>query len=360
MAKNGVLSNTHITYLEAGLNSDHLHDRETIAISDNSAGREWLSDLQLNLGQTREARASTLRQLFPLLLPARPYCADDLKFGLQILSRAKALEKLHIQLNGPSSFRWMCHDIDHPHAYFAHRDAIMPQPNVIAINPRNGHGHSAVLLSCPVARHASSRIEPLRFFGAVERGIARRVGADRNYVGLVAKNPLHDRWRVEWRREEPYTLTELADWLVYDDMRPDPTVETTLGVGRNCVVFDELRTVAYREVRDFKRDCNLDVFRVRLEHVAFGINQQFPIALGQSEVRAIAKSVANWTWRHFTEEKFSQKQALRGARRAAQMWAGHTSTESTKPWLAEDISRATWYRRRRAASPTTSAGEGEA
>jgi hypothetical protein len=41
----------------------------------------------------------------------------------------------------------MPHDIDHATAYFAHRDANLPQPNFIAVNPENGHGHSAVLLA---------------------------------------------------------------------------------------------------------------------------------------------------------------------------------------------------------------------
>ena len=36
--------------------------------------------------------------------------------------------------------------------------------------PENGHAHSAYLLAAPVARHSASRIGPLHFYGAVERG----------------------------------------------------------------------------------------------------------------------------------------------------------------------------------------------
>ena len=125
---------------------------------------------------------------------------------LKIRERKLALEYRHIQLNGPATFRWMGHDIDRGDAYFAHCDANLPEPNFIAINPDNGHGHCAVLLVEPVARHSAARTEPLRFYGAVERGIARRLGADRRYVGLIIKNPLHPHWRVEWRRDEPYSL----------------------------------------------------------------------------------------------------------------------------------------------------------
>jgi hypothetical protein len=231
----------------------------------------------------------------------------------------------------------------------------------------------------------------------VERGIARRLGADRRYTGLITKNPLHADWQVEWRRDQPYTLSELADWLFDGDMAPDTSVETTLGAGRNVTVFDELRTIAYREVLKFKRDdagaAGLAAFRARLEAVALGINRQFPEALNLSEVRPIAKSVAKWTWARFTPEKLSQLQSHRAkartrrnlavvqeikdvcadptqrtvsaaalaaclnksARTARRVWAEPRklyearSRAQQRPWEAEGMSRATWYRRRRLA-----------
>jgi hypothetical protein len=79
-------------------------------------------------------------------------------------------------------------------------------------------------------------------------------------------------------------------------------------------------------------------FRARLEAVALGINMQFPEALNLTEVRAIAKSVSKWTWSRFTPENFSQKQRHRAQTR--------TRRHLQRPWEAERISRATWYRRR--------------
>jgi Replicase family len=161
-----------------------------------------------------------LRQAFPGLIPARPYCADALSDGLRIRKKKLALECRHIQLNGPATFRWMLHDIDYPGAYNAHDDVNLPPPNFIAINPANGHGHSAVLLAMPVARHDAARIKPLHFYSAVERGIARRLCADRYYAGLITKNPVHDHWRVEWRRDcpnwpngySPRTCSPTGEW----------------------------------------------------------------------------------------------------------------------------------------------------
>lgn len=285
------------------------------------------------------------RDGFASLIPARPYCVDDVGDRLLVRDRKRALEHRHVQLNGPATFRWMPHDVDRCDAYFAHRDANLPEPTFIAINRRNGHAHSAILLETPVARHSASRIEPLRFYGAVERGIARRLGADRRYVGLVAKNPMHGDWDVEWRRDEPYTLDELADWLRYEDMRPDLSVETTFGAGRNVTTFDELRQIAYREVLEFKRAGDLAAWVDRCLRVATGINQQFPVPLRYSEVRSVVRSVARWTWRHFSEQAFSQRQSWRGKRGNEKRWAGHQ-----KQWLLYGLSERTYRRRKKAGS----------
>lgn len=328
--------------------------RETIPISDNSPRKGGYPEAR-GQGYGRHECANDCRQLsglsqsFAQLIPTRPYCADNLADGLQIRKKAVALKKRHLQLNGPASFTWMIQDIDRPGAYLAHDDANLPPPNVIMVNRANGHAHSAYLMASPVARHNCARVEPLRFFATVERGVARRLEADRSYVGLIAKNPVHTDWMVEWLRDEPYTLHELEGHLFERDMRPDPTPETTWGAGRNVTVFDELRTIAYREVRAFKRDgASFDAWLDRCVKIALALNMQFPHAMKISEVRAIAKSVAKWIWKRFSIESFVSRQSHLGKIANAKRWAGHTAVETTKPWKAEGISRATWYRRKRA------------
>ena len=244
----------------------------------------------------------------------------------------------------------MVHDIDRGDALYAHKDAYLPQPNVIIFNPENGHAHCAYLLKTPVARHSAARPAPLRFFAAVERGAMRRLRADRNYSGLIAKNPLHSDWRAEWRHPQPYTLEELADWLFPWDTEPEASPSVTFGAGRNCTVFEQLRHIAYREVREFKRHGTEEAFRSRLERVALGINLQFPQALALAEIRSIAKSVARWTWRNFSLEDFSRRQSYRGTRGMAKRWAGHVANSTTKPWLAMGISRSSYYRRKKQSS----------
>ena len=255
----------------------------------------------------------TVHEHFAQLVPTRPYCADNPQDGLQILRRDQALQRRHIQLNGPHDIRWLNFDVDRPDARFAAEDANLVQPTFIAINPSNGHAHLAYLLGQPVLRFAKSRMGPLRFAAAVERGYVRRLGADPLYAGLIAKNPIHPHWRAEWLAPGPYDLGTLADWLFECDMRLDPGPKVQSGFGRNCQLFDDLRAVAYREVLTFKRQgASYAEFATRLKQLAFAINQQFPGPLGTSEVRSIIRSVANWTWRRFSPERFAEIQASRG------------------------------------------------
>jgi Replicase family len=103
----------------------------------------------------------------------------------------------------------------------------------LAAGPNPAVGQAGRRGLIPVSCYEISHVAPLRFYIAVERGIARRIGADRHYVGVITKNPLHPYWRVEWRRDDPYALHELADWLFFEDMRPDPGPDT-MGAGRNA------------------------------------------------------------------------------------------------------------------------------
>lgn len=294
-------------------------------------------------------RSGCSAQTFSSLLPAKPYCADEVRDGLLILPVRQALTKRHVQLNGPSTFRFMIYDIDYPGAYFASRDGILPPPNVVMINKHNKHAHYAYMLETPVARHSAARLAPLRYFSAVETGFTRRLGADHFFAGLIAKNPLHPDWLVEWTRQQPYSLGELHDWLFPRDLRWQSRPEHTFGASRNVACFDVLRNYAYANVLAFKKSGgSVDGLAGRLFDLALTVNNGFAHPLGIGEIRAIAKSVAKWVWQRFTDQTFRAMQARRGMLGAERRWAGHISVEDTKPWLAQGVSRATYYRTRAA------------
>jgi hypothetical protein len=304
-------------------------------------------------------KISSPREDFWKLLPPTPYCSNDLGHGIYVKPKLKALERKYIQFNPAHNYTWMLHDIDEKGAWSVHDEANLPVPNIVIINRANGHGHSAYLLANPVAKHEMARYEPLKYFAAIERGYRRRLCADRAYQGFIAKNPYHQHWAAEWRRVEPYTLEELEDYLFFSDMAPDPSLRDTMGAGRNVIIFDELRTEAYKKVRYFKRQGRSQAeFHKELVVVASDINRQFVTyrhegkrtvnvgPLPTSEIRSIAKSVSRWTWRHFSEEGFHKSQSKRGIAGNKKRWGGHVAANTTKPWEALKMSRATYYRKK--------------
>lgn len=55
-------------------------------------------------------------------LPQKPYCADELSFGLKIRPAETAIKKRYLQYNKPTDLRWFVYDVDRPTAHFDWND----------------------------------------------------------------------------------------------------------------------------------------------------------------------------------------------------------------------------------------------
>ncbi len=229
-----------------------------------------------------------------------------------------------------------------------------PAPNLIARNPANGHAHLLYLLQTPIRTAMDGKTAPLRYAAAIEAGLRNRLGADRGYSGLICKNPINAHWMVHQWQADPYTLDDLADYI---DLTPEKAREKPVedyGLGRNCMLFDELRAWAYKAIRsqdwpDYNQWLNACFDR------ATGYNVNFTTPLDISEVKHTAKSVAKWTHRNFNRRTFddyvartntSEIQAIRGLKGGLVGKGGRPAiiTANGNPWDELGISRATWYR----------------
>jgi hypothetical protein len=276
---------------------------------------------------------------FPGLIPWRPYCADSYEQGTYRRSRQEALGRLHLQICRIAWADWLIFDIDRPDAHDAAATARLPEPTFVALNPINGHGHLAYLLAVPVGRFDASSRRPIQYLADIQRGMIRRLGADRGYTGLLVKNPLHPHWYTEWRSPIAFGLDDLNAELEARDKRPFPA-RTEIGEGRNVTIFNHLRHIAYREVRSFHND--FLAFRIRLLQIGREMNMKFDSALSDREVGTIARSIAKWTMQNFSPERFSEIQRARANRR----WADRAA--ESEPWEALGMSRATYYRKKKA------------
>jgi hypothetical protein len=291
-------------------------------------------------------------------LPAKPFCSDDLKYGLSIRSRDVAVKKSLIQPNTPFAVKWLVFDIDRDDAYFAYEDRDLPVPSFIAVNNRNGHCHYGYMLRAPILKYENSIGTPIRFLEDVRRGMTRKLGADHNYTGLICKNPLNSMWCVEWNIGRPYELAELNDCLDKQDKKPFKSAglpdDESVAIGRNKTVFDVVRQLAYRECRKFHSIVNgRDAYLDWLFSCATEANADFSEGLPLQELHGICKSIFKWTWEKYTPSSFSQLQRQRVLRRwhntgyYPELVVPSESFEQSKPWLKEGVSRRTWYRNKK-------------
>ena len=134
----------------------------------------------------------------------------------------------------------------------------------------------------------------------------------------MAKNPLHppSGCTVHWIRREPYSLTELREWLPAKLPKP---VRTT-GVGRNCDLFSHCVKLAHQPkwAHIIAAEGHAGQWLDHVRRLNFAEYAEDP--LPDSECKSIAKSCAKYSLRNYSDEKFSEIQSKRGSRRAQQRW----------------------------------------
>lgn len=273
---------------------------------------------------TRKDESPRQMDLFsPDRLAKRPYCMSGKSHGMLIRDVSHALGYPYVQANSPWLIYRVILDVDRDISLTAthgtwHDDFVMPDPSWYALNPENGHAHLGYEIAVPVARHDSARQKPLKLVAALEHALTLKIRADSSYAGLVCKNPHHAAWDAKVVRAHPYDLSELADWV---DLKPyggkRPALIADGSIGRNCAVFDKLRTWAYTEIRQYREGARREAWDAVVLARADALNDYSP-ALPYSEVRAIARSVAKYCWQTFdiaaSDARFSKLQAHRGKR----------------------------------------------
>ena len=251
--------------------------------------------------------------------PTKPYCTDDLSYGLRVRARNIALKMRYMQLNHPSSCHALIFDIDRAGAAYAAQDAGLPDPSVIIITPKNRHAHVWYFLDVPVATGNAARQKPLDYLAALQRTIGRVLGADAAYSGLITKNPLCDSWLPLYSLDAPvrcYTMRQLHEDIGVLDPKPKK-IDDVSGFSRNCMLFDKLRKWGYVAIRrhrgSLRRDSHV-LWNAECLDKAVSINAEFLNPLSFAEVRGIAKSTAKFCWKHDPEQEvaFHQRQSYKG------------------------------------------------
>lgn len=248
-------------------------------------------------------------------LPKRPYCANDLSKGLLIRSLEKALEYNYIQLNPPAKQHYLIFDIDKKAAAIEWEYSKIAPPNYVVINPNTTHGHAVYKLETPVVTTQNGKLEPLRYAAAIELAYTTELGADLGYSGLISRNPYQN--PVRHIHSDQYSLFELEDYLPHPLSHYKRPLAPINGLGRNVTLFDDVRAWAYTAIRLYRTGSRPRLYDVWLKEVTEYTerkNSQFMNPLAYSEVKATARSIAKFCWKHDpqAEQQFLMRQAERG------------------------------------------------
>jgi len=252
----------------------------------------------------------SIEEVYRERFPTHAFATDDLMHGLRMYPKERALRKALVQHNFRHSLSWLVYDLDSETAVLDWDDRFAPAPNIITVNRDNGHAHLFYGLETPVHNYQGASEKALRYLASIDVALTGKLGADPGYSKLISKNPLHDTWLTLYMRYELYDLDELADWVDLENFQDRRRRIPNVGYGRNCTLFEKLRRWAYRERR--QPYLSEEMFLEAVRNHALAINASFEPPLPHSEVRATAKSVAQWTWRKMSPEGFIERQTRLG------------------------------------------------
>lgn len=235
-------------------------------------------------------------------LAFKPWCGDD-KLANLVRPKHLAVKKSYIAPNQPALQSWLVFDLDHDNSWIW-EDENLPPPNLIVANPANGRAHLYYAIM-PVCTGENGRQHPIDYMQAVYRGLAKALRADESYVGRIAKNPMCQHWRTLEMHSFEYSLGELAEYVELSARNYITETEVEDTRGRNCTVFNNLRLWSYPRVKQAKMDGSYEDWLACLTekaHQLATIEVDFKI----NEVEGIARSVARWTWQHYSASRIDR------------------------------------------------------
>ncbi len=299
---------------------------------------EHLDDVELSRAQSLTLFASEDR------LARKPRCSAT-KDHSQIRTAPHALTHAYIQPNSPVSYARLVFDLDWhqerhrfhdlPLRYLADVHAWeyelgLPAPSWAAISPGKNSGHIGYELETPVGRHEHARVKPQQYLAAIESAMAQRLGADEGFTGQLCKNPVNAMWTLYRGPDQGRSLDELTEYVSLTVKRAQAYNRMPRGeIGRNVFLFDGVRYWAYDNVHAC-RPAGYQAWEELVIATANRINaasyEHLPFLAGRgllpfAECKAIAKSVARWSWANHGKRvlttAFSELQSWRGTLGAA-------------------------------------------
>ena len=237
-----------------------------------------------------------LSQLHIENLPEKPWCADTFDYGIEVMPREIAKRKKYIQHNHPAWLTCLVFDVD-KRAYEI-LEEINAKPNLAVFNrKKRGSAHFIYRLTTPVNTGKNGRMKPIKFVKNLTDALTVQLQADPNYTGLLSKNPTHPDHYTITSNLNTWSLNHLADFVDFKQKKPERAISEH---SRHLILFDRVRLYAYEIVEEYRETGAFEVFTRTLTCYAEDKNtfDNLP-SLPYSSIKAIVKSVSNWTWKNY-------------------------------------------------------------
>ena len=235
--------------------------------------------------------------------PYRPGCSDN-KTAACRRPRHRAIRWPYMQINQPTQVSWLIFDLDHRNPLIW-MDAGLPAPNITVTNPKTLHSHLFYAIPA-VCTSEKARPKPIRYMKAVYKAMAAKLDADPTYSGPVAKTPGHPFWSTHVVHSHEYSLGELSEYVelqLSSKWGTNPDIDD-VSHSRHCMLFETLRLYAYSLIPCERDNGNYERFYQLLKAYADEKNNFSHLGFHQdltpAQVKATVKSVARWTWDHYT------------------------------------------------------------
>lgn len=253
-------------------------------------------------------------ELFDWSLPQKIQCASNLPSkhdssycDNKVRYKKDAIKHLYLRPNTFNSISWLIFDIDRPTSVHELTDDMgAPDPTLFVQNPKNHHAHVFYYIDTAIHKNKHSSPKALRFLKAVENGLIDKLQSDVGFNGSLGKNPLNRHWTVQDTYGVAYDLQNLSEYV---DLNAANISDTDLG--KNVTIFQDVSKWAYKAIRQgyphYEQWYNAVLSRVEM------LNSQYKKeGLPYGEYKHIAKSIATWTHRNFSEQGFSEWQSRQG------------------------------------------------
>ncbi|MFK3908708.1 replication initiation protein [Pseudomonas monteilii] len=286
-------------------------------------------------------------ELYKSKLPPKPYYTNNYTFGKHVGPLKSALKSIYLQPNSLTHKYFIILDLDSDTSALDWADKGLPPPHLIVRNLDNGRAHMTYILKDSVKNDVHGLRKPIRYCTDVEHGLAVRVGADMNYNGLLTKNPFNSSaFKVFSFEDQAYDLGYLNEFVDKDLVREQReakrkiNVEDGFAFGRNCTLFNNLRTWAYNNWQHH--------YSIELKSAIYKQADQFnrfECPLGSREVETIANSVYRFVERNFSIARLNELKSQR-AKQSREKSSANLIYTGRKPWDEAGIPKRTYYHRK--------------